>query len=223
MFCLSDGTPLVEVYPETEEPTLVRPAEAVPQTRSVPFPAQRSGGLLKYAAIGVAVLLLAFAGAAAAIWLMWPAADDRTAAGVQNSNIVPQATPAKSVISESSPTPTPTKNKPPVNQAASPTPQESSPEPPQPPATDPAVTRITFKRGSVGESMTGTVNERRSFVLRTLPGQFLSASVQSQKRCVSFESGGANTAFETEGGDTMLTIRNKCDTPSGFRLNVNVR
>jgi cytoskeletal protein RodZ len=92
-----------------------------------------------------------------------------------------------------------------------------------PAATDPPTARITFHRGSVQETVTGTVVKKRSYVLRTLSGQTLSASIRSGGSCVAFSNGSASLTYETEQGDSNLTVINNCASPANFNMTVFIR
>ena len=96
-----------------------------------------------------------------------------------------------------------------------------TPEPPR--FNDPGTTRISFRRGSIGETVSGTIGRQRSFVLRTLAGQYLSASVRSTDGCVTFTDGGSTTGYPTGLGDSYLYLRNNCAGAVRFRLFVTVR
>jgi hypothetical protein len=92
-----------------------------------------------------------------------------------------------------------------------------------PTSTDPPTTRITFHRGSVQETMAGNVIKKRVYVLRTLSGQFLYASVTSTGGCVLFSNGAAGVSYETNSGDSQLVIVNKCPSPASYKLTVSVQ
>jgi hypothetical protein len=90
-------------------------------------------------------------------------------------------------------------------------------------ATDPPTSRITFHRGSVEETISGTVVKRRGYVLRTSAGQFLSADVRSGGNCVVFSNGTTSQNYTTNQGDSSLVVVNNCASPANFRLTVSVR
>ena len=92
-----------------------------------------------------------------------------------------------------------------------------------PTATDPPTARITFHRGSVQETLSGTVVKKRSYVLRTLNGQYLSASITSSGNCVVFSNGTNSESYVTAQGDSNLQVVNNCASPAGFKLTVTVR
>ena len=88
--------------------------------------------------------------------------------------------------------------------------------PPQPTA------RINFSRGSVSQTVAGSVGSERSFVLAARSGQYLSASV-SGGGCVTFRGGSSSAGFTTSSGDNRLTLVNNCNTESSFSLTVAIR
>lgn len=92
-----------------------------------------------------------------------------------------------------------------------------------PTAKDPPTARITFHRGSVQETMAGSVIKKRVYVLRTLSGQFLYASLSSAAGCVFFSNGSTGVSYETNSGDSQLVIVNKCPSPVSYRLTVSVQ
>lgn len=82
--------------------------------------------------------------------------------------------------------------------------------------------RIKFRRGSVEETISGSVSSERSFVLYTLSGQYLSASVSSGNNCVVFTNGSTNTSYTTNRGDSYLRLKNNCGGEASFNLTVYV-
>ena len=92
-----------------------------------------------------------------------------------------------------------------------------------PTVADPPTARITFHRGSIEETVTGTVVKKRSYVLRTLSGQTLSATIRSSGNCAEFSNGSNSQTYETEQGDSSLTIVNNCMTPTSFKMTVFIR
>jgi hypothetical protein len=218
-YCLADGTPLIPVYSATEEPTVVLPpATPAPITNKVVV-----GGvhpLFKYLAVGLAALLLLFVGVGLAVFLIWPI-NDRPAANNTEKAAIPaqSSTPAANIsrTSAEQPVKAPVAN-PTMSEPRSP----ATPKPPQPVA-DPGVTRITFRKGRVGETVSGNLNQKREFVLRTMAGQSLSASVRSANGCAVFDNGNSGITFTTLGGDTYLRVQNTCDDATRFSLTVTVR
>ena len=92
-----------------------------------------------------------------------------------------------------------------------------------PTVADPPTARITFHRGSVEETIVGSVIKKRSYVLRTLSGQTLSATIRSSGNCAEFSNGSNSQTYETEQGDSSLTIVNNCTTPASFKMTVFIR
>jgi len=234
LFCLSDGTPLVALLDEAEQPTVVRSTPTIPTAKST----DGSGSMFKYiaAALG-ALLILVLIGGVAAVWFLWPRS------GTTEAN-----TSAKNDAAATSPTPfaaTPDSrnaDRSDLKKKEEELERESrriaderkkleedkrqkaeTVEPDLPQFKDPGPARISFRRGSVGETVSGTVGRSRSYVLRTLPGQYLSASIRSAGGCVVFSGGSANTGFTTGAGDTRLNVQNTCDKPSTFSMSVSVR
>ena len=233
-FCLSDGTPLVALMQETDDATFVKKRAA----GTVPEPAASSGLWLKILAAAVVVLFGFFLLAGIAVWMLWPRDVVVVPGNGNNSNVItptPTRTPA--------PTPTSTAN---TNEANLKTQQEElererkrlederrrlEEEKNKPPATperppqfnDPGTTRITFARGRVGETVAGMVGRQRTFVLRTLAGQYLSAMVRSSDRCVTFSDGSSISSYRTSQGDSYLYLRNNCSEPARFTMSITVR
>ena len=220
-YCLADGTPRVQVYSATEQPTVVLPAaEPAPITNKVVV-----GGvhpLFKYLALGLAALLLLFAGGGLALFLLWPISNPPAANNSERTTIPTQ-----------SPTPVVNSSRtPPERPQRSPADDKNGQEQTGPPATktppprsivDPGVTRITFRRGRVGETVSGNLNQKREFVLRTMAGQSLSATVRSANGCAVFDNGDSSSSLITSAGDTYLRVENSCDDPTRFSLTVTVR
>lgn len=82
--------------------------------------------------------------------------------------------------------------------------------------------RISFRRGSVQETISGVVARNKSYVLKAKAGQYLSATVTSNG-CVAFNTGSASMNFVTANGDNWITVLNNCDAQSPFNLTVDVR
>jgi hypothetical protein len=231
-FCLSDGTPLVALLDDPDEPTVVRPLrkEAVTQ------PAAASGLWLKILAAVVVLFFGLIVVAGVAAWILWP----RDVVVVPNGNNSNVLTPTPTPIRTLTPVPTATgsgivdterekleqertrleeerrrleeeKRRPPA-----------TPDPP-PRVNDPGTARISFRRGGIGETVSGLIGRQRSYVLRTLNGQYLSASVHSTDGCVTFTDGGSSTGYPTRSGDSFLHLRNNCSEPVRFRMSVTVK
>ena len=92
-----------------------------------------------------------------------------------------------------------------------------------PAAVDPPTSRITFHRGSVEETVTGSVVKKRTYVLRTLSGQALSAGIRTSGNCVVFSNGSNSESYTTSQGDSSLVVVNNCGSPAKFNLTVSVR
>lgn len=220
-YCLADGTLLVPVYGATEEPTVVLPSpKPAPITNKVMV-----GGvspLFKYLALALsALLLLLVGGGGIALLLMWPK-DERSKANNSERSSFPtqNPTPANSERPPAlQPTRAPVDNKNTQVSTEPPAPKNT----PQRSVVDPGLTRITFRKGRVGETVSGDLNRKREFVLRTLAGQLLSATVRSTNGCAVFDNGDQSTSFSTNRGDTFLRIENSCDDPIRFSLAITVR
>lgn len=237
MYCLSDGTPLGVVISDVEQPTVAHPSIA---TVVAPSPAKgASGSGAKYFVAGTAFLLVfGFLVLASAALIFWP-----RGGAPGNSNLI---------NAPNSPLPTPTRAvEPPMNvdltslkdledelarerkkladerkklEDEKRKNDEKPADPLSPPSfDDPGTARISFRRGSIGETVSGTVGRSRSYVLRTGFGQYLSADVSSGGGCVVFSNGSRNISFTTSRGDTYLNIRNNCDKPTNFSISVTVR
>jgi len=92
-----------------------------------------------------------------------------------------------------------------------------------PAAVDPPTSRITFHRGSIEETVTGSVVKKRTYVLRTLSGQALSAGIRAGGNCVVFSNGSSSESYITSQGDSSLVVVNNCSSPAKFNLTVSVR
>ena len=216
LYCLQDGNELLPQHIETETPTVIRPPKTAPQGSGKPY--------LKYLAIAlVALLAMGVAGAVGAyfVWNKLSGDDDRTAA---------EPTPKPTATASAQPTRSPAfQNKEPQNPSANvPTPRtpantNARPEADDPGFVDPGTTRINFRRGRVSETVSGRINKDRDFVLRTLSGQFLNATVTSERNCVVFRNGGSSEEFVTPGGDSRLALINNCPAAVPFRLSVTVK
>ncbi len=83
--------------------------------------------------------------------------------------------------------------------------------------------RINFRKGSVQETISGSVASERSFVLRAKSGQYLSASVNSGNGCVVSGNGSTSINSTTIKGDNRLTLVNNCGGQTSFSLTVYIR
>lgn len=210
LYCLQDGNELLPQYEETETPTVVRPAP-------------NSGNrYLKYLAIALlALLAIGIAGAVGA-YVVWT----NLGKGGEIANLKPTPTPtpaAPTPTPSNAPTPSRTPGNRNSNERRDLDEANNGNFRTEPELTDPATTRIAFRRGRESESVSGRVRSGRDFVLRTLAGQYLSASVASDRGCVTFAGGGTNTDFPTTQGDSRISIVNNCPAPARFRLTVAVR
>jgi len=84
-------------------------------------------------------------------------------------------------------------------------------------------TRISFSRGGVGETISGSVARSRNYVLRAKSGQYLSATLSAANGCVVFNTGSPTINFTTATGDNWLAVVNHCGGQSSFDLTVDIR
>ena len=214
-FCLSDGAPLNSPQPilSDETPTVVRP----------PASSKKIATSTILLFILAAVLTLALGATVGILYVFWPrqAAVEQTKA----NEALPTPTPTRPV-SEPKQTPeTNTRPKP----TATPAPEnnQATDEPPPPPIVDyppdPGTARISFRRGRADETISGSVNNSRSFVLYAKNGQNLTARVRSTDQCVTFDGGATRVNYPTSEGDNVISIANNCDTPAKFSLTVTIR
>jgi len=82
---------------------------------------------------------------------------------------------------------------------------------------------ISFRRGTFGETISGVVTQRKSYVLAAKGGQYLSATISSTNNCAVFNTGSVSINFTTVSGDNSLTVVNNCSEPSTFSLAVEIR
>ena len=82
--------------------------------------------------------------------------------------------------------------------------------------------RISFRRGSVQETISGVVTHSKSYVLKAKGGQYLSASVTSNG-CAVFTTGSTSMNFVTASGDNWITVVNNCGGQATFNLTVDIR
>ncbi len=82
--------------------------------------------------------------------------------------------------------------------------------------------RISFRRGSVQETISGVVARSKSYVLKAKGGQYLSASVTSNG-CVVFNTGSASMNYVTASGDNWITVVNNCGGRAPFNVTVDIR
>jgi hypothetical protein len=228
-FCAADGQKLIDLDAGpagADQPTSVLSRAALPAI-TTQLSRLRRPKLLTYGLAALGVLLVAFLGAAFAVWMMWNGdrAQGRaeTTAGATSNDETTQdfQRPAMNIS-----TPTPERqtkletNE--VNSAQTAQPGKERPVEDQ--ARDDAGTsRITFAPGSVGRNLSGIVTRRKDYVLWAREGQSLAANVRSPNGCVEFESGGSSVRYQTRAGDSVLRLRNNCNSPTKFSLSVNVR
>lgn len=235
LFCLSDGTPLTDLLDDNEQQTVIR---NVPANAALKAP-DNSGRLFKYISAALAVLLvMVLLIGAAAFLILWSGSSSSSNVPPRNEAVVTNSTPIKTINTPDLVNTDQSALKDKEEELererrrladerkkleADKRLQNETIEPDQPRFTDQGTARITFRRGSVGESVSGTVGRSRSYVLRTVAGQYLSASVRSAGGCVVFSGGSASTGFTTGNGDARLTVENTCNTPSNFSMSVTVR
>jgi hypothetical protein len=82
--------------------------------------------------------------------------------------------------------------------------------------------RISFRRGSVEETISGVVARSKSYVLKAKAGQSLSATVTSNG-CVVFNTASNSMTFITANGDNWITVVNNCGAQAPFNLTVYIR
>ena len=213
IYCLQDGTSLVDDQNDQEIPTVIRPSRI--EVGRKPF--------LKYVLLGLLGLLGVTIASALGAFLVWHWLADPNDERVQG--LTPATSPAPPTTPTRRPaTPSPTGNVSQIDRPAPAPARQASPEPAADEAyRDPGTSRITFRRGRVSESVTARVAINRSFVLRTMGGQYLTSSITSDGDCVVFSNGNRSTAFSTPAGDTRLDLRNNCGQTTKFTLTVTVR
>jgi len=211
LYCLQDGTSLLDDQSVEETATVIRPKRNEAGRRS----------FLKYALLGLVGLLGIAIASALGAYLVWhwlsSSRDENAQSSQPESSTTPQNTPTPRPA-----TPSPTQN---TARIESPTPgPRETPKPADGNAyEDHGTLRINFRRGRVSETVSGRVAMTRSFVLRTMAGQYLNASIASDEQCVVFSNGAPSISFPTSAGDSRLDVRNNCGQPARFRLTVTVR
>jgi hypothetical protein len=87
-----------------------------------------------------------------------------------------------------------------------------------------AQTRIRFARGRTSAIVPGSVRPQQSnsFLLRARQGQWLSANLSSDKKCVTFKDGASTASFTTTAGDNKLVLINSCRRTGKFVLTVSI-
>jgi hypothetical protein len=99
--------------------------------------------------------------------------------------------------------------------------QKTKPAETPAPSVDSAA-RISFRRGSVQETISGVVARSKSYVLKAKAGQYLSATLTSNG-CVAFSTGSTSMTSVTANGDNWITVVNNCGAQSPFNLTVDIR
>jgi hypothetical protein len=212
-YCLTDRAPLIPATISEEVPTVIRDYSAAPETKVIKVERGVSP-IFKYLAVGLGILLLLLTGAGLAAWSLWNSRSEQTEQTSNAATPMSGTAPSRNTVKDLDRVETPTPAKTP---AASPTVPKDTPK------SDQGTARITFKKGSVSQSLSGTVVHTRSFVLRTMAGQSLTATINSAGGCVQFEAGGDSVRFSTPNGDVSLDLRNTCEDPAAFSMNVTVR
>ena len=243
-FCLTDRANLVSVGDADDAQTVIRDRPAAQETAVIQGPAttvaethelrEASGvsPVFKYLAIGLGLFLVLLTIGGFAAWSLLRSRSEQTTSMANASNATP-AVGARPVTTDNKNTPNSNSNTSDnKNAERSPTPTpagspgratDQEPADDEPPPPDPAEGRINFKKGTDNKVFRGMVSNQRSYVLRTMSGQQLSASVSSPNRCVTFEGGSGSVSMTTPSGDVSLTVFNSCDEPSSFTLSVKVR
>jgi hypothetical protein len=237
-FCLTDRSGLVPFAENEDTPTVIRDHRAAPETHiitdrtTVQETSIVTGGvspIFKYLALGLTAVILLMAIGAFAAWSFLRSGSGQTTAAANTAEPTPETAARQATIenrntanentstnksSAKSPTPSP---------QPSATPDETKSGDDDTPPPDPGTGRIAFKKGSDSKVFSGMVTDRRSYVLRTMSGQRLSASVRSPDGCVTLDGSGTSVEFTTPSGDVSLRVVNGCDKPSPFTLSVTVR
>ena len=232
LYCLSDGTPLVPIFDAPEEATVIRPLPFIQQSPQT----ARQGVSPMFAYLSIALLALVVGGAA----IFWVKSNSNVSPNTKNEVVF-----ANSNTTESSPNKD--QNLLSQQKANLQNEQESfekekqkladerkkleaqknkSNEPltyNQTSSQNYPTARIKFRRGSVEETISGNIGSERSFVLYTLSGQYLSASVSSGNGCVVFANGSTSTSYTTSRGDSYLRLKNNCGGSASFNLTVYIR
>lgn len=211
-FCLSDGTTLnPEPARVDEEATVVRP-----QTRDR---IKTSTILLFTLAV---ILTLTLGATIGVLYVFWPRQQTAQQSQSEKASPTPTVTPQ-----EPQSTPTPERT---IQPRRTPAPSlQNTPTPPRPLgdgpelASDPGVTRISFRPGRASDTVSGSVVKNRAYVLYAKNGQNLTATVRSNAGCVTFDGGSPRITYSTKEGDNALTLVNNCGEPRPFRLTVRIR
>ena len=196
-----DGTPLGEPFDQPEELTLIRSSPIASQVPLPPPPRRLLRGFA-FSVIPFFIIVVLFSIGA---WLIIKRSyslsntansnrlNDQDAVNLQKANV------------QDAQKLSPLGNK------------NTSPPHDEPP------TRINFHRGSVRETVSGSVYIGRSYLFRTKRGQDLSATVTSINDCIVFGNGATSAGYITDAVDSSLTILNKCGSPVDFSVTVVIR
>lgn len=232
-FCLSDGTPLVSAFETLEEMTVIR---AQPYINAPIAPAHQGvNHAFAYLAVGAFMLLI---GGAIFMWMRSGSSvssNDKKEATSATSNSVEtkpdeqqerlnaqkanlreeqaQLEKEKQRLADERKKIEAQKNK--LVETATLNQTISAVQPTE---------RVKFRRGSVEETISGRIGIKRDYVLRTMNGQYLSATVNSRSGgCVVFDNGSTNTSYTTISGDSYLSLVNNCRADTNFSLTIYVR
>lgn len=222
IFCLSDGTPLALFFEVRDEATVIRP---FPFVQSPVEPIRKGvNPIFAYLAIGLLALV---AGGGIVLWLksenkFSPSAKNEIANVVANKE--PDFVSPQNANLQDEQAYIEKERQKLANERRK---LEALKNKPVEPLTitsgKPPTARINFRKGSMQETISGSVGSERSFVLRTKSGQYLSASVSSNDGCVVFRGGSASTSYTTINGDNRLSLVNNCSGQASFSLTVYIR
>lgn len=232
LYCLSDGTPLVPVFDAPEETTLIRPFPSIQQSPQT----ARQGVSPIFAYLSIALLVVVVGGAT----IFWLKSSSNASPSAKNEVDLTNSNATESFVNKDQDLLSQQKanlqNEQELlekekqkladerkkleaqknNSNESLTYNQTSPQ-------NYPTTRIKFRRGSVEETISGNIGSERSFVLRTLSGQYLSASVNSNNGCVVFSNGSTSASYTTSKGDSYLHLKNNCGGKANFNLTVYIR
>ena len=193
-----DGTPLGEPIGQPEEATIIR-------SSPIAQPASSRRWLWILASLVIAVLVVAaFVGLGVWFIIERNSPGQNILYGNRSANDQNPVNQQKANLSD------PPNKDPSVNKSV-PLPIDKPP------------TRVNFHRGSVEETVTGSVSVGRTYLFRTRRGQYLSASVSSDNDCVLFPNSLTIVRMETNEGDTGMTLLNNCKTAADFSMTVSIR
>ena len=224
---MSDGTPLALVFDAPEEVTVIKPFPFVQQ----PLQPSRQGvsPMFAYLAIGLFALLI---GGAVVLWLKSDQSASTVKSEVANmasnpnepkSNTEQDLLSQKKVNLQDEQALLEKEKQKLADERKKLEAQKNKPVETTSTSVSQPTARINFRKGSVQETISGTVATERSFVLRAKSGQYLSASVGSGNGCVVFGNGSTSTSSTTIKGDNRLTLVNNCGGQTSFSLTVYIR